>query len=227
MSLGMQFGVDLVKEAFFGPITKASLEFCDEKGNVEKSIQCGFNPTEYSVSKSLGYYADTGLNQPFAMKDLKYMRGEPSTLSVNILVDDTIMAGSVVKYGAKIYTAIRTSNNLKTPKTVKEVCQLLEGFMHNDSKTKTTPYIAFNWGEMRFIGKLRSYNAQFIMFDRSGDPTRAKIGMQIIGEDTYFLEKPSLLASGSTGKSDARKQGEQSGKMNIRKLIGEALKISI
>lgn len=225
MSLGMQFGVDLVKEVFFGPITKASLEFCDEKGNVQKSVQCGFNPTEYSVSKSLSYYVETGLNQPFEMKDLKYMRGEPSTLSVNILVDDTIMAGSVVKYGAQIYTAVKTTKSLKTPKTVKEVCQLLEEFMHNDPKTNTTPYIAFNWGEMRFIGKLRSYNAQFIMFDRSGDPTRAKIGMQIVGEDTYFLQKPSLLASGSTGKSEARKQGEQSEKLNIRKLIGQVLKI--
>lgn len=219
MSIGLQYGVDLVKEVFFGPITKASLEFCDEKGNVEKSIQCGFNPTEYSVSKSLGYYAETGLNQPFEMKDLKYMRGEPSTLSVNILVDDTNMVGSVVKYGTQIYSAVKTGRGLKTPKTVKEACQLLEGFMHNDSKTKTTPFIAFNWGEMRFIGKLRSYNAQFIMFDRSGDPTRAKIGLQIVGEDTYFLGKSSLLSGGSAGKSDARKMGEQSGQLNIRKLI--------
>lgn len=215
MSIGLQYGVDKFRDVMLGPIAKATLEFCDNNGKAVKSIQCGFNPTEYSVSHSLGYYNTNGIGKPFDIKNLKFGRGEFSVLSVSVFVDDkSNMESSIVKYGGGIYNAVRCRGR-KNPKNVKEMCQFLEEFMHYDSKEKTTPYIAFNWGEMRFVGKLKSINVQFIMFDRAGNPTRAKIAMQIAGEDNYFINKSDFFSKEPT-VSAARETAQTLGKLNPR-----------
>lgn len=219
MSLGMQTVVDTVKEVFFGPIVKATLEFCDKDGKVEKSLQCGFNPTEYSVSRSIGYHKKNGFGQPFNVNQLQFGRGESATLSVSIFVDDkSNLKSSIIEYGGKIYNAVKCRGFSTTPKNVKEICQFLEEFMHYDPKEKTTPLIGFNWGEMRFIGKLCSINVQFVMFDRSGNPTRAKVSMQIMGEDSHFMKK-DFSKGASFAEPSWRAMANEMANLNPRNVI--------
>ena len=216
MSFGMQYGVDKLREVISGPIAKATLEFCDDSGKAAKTLQVGFNPTEYSVSHSIGYYQNNGFGMPFNIKDLHFVRGEASMLSGSIFVDDkSNMESSIKKYGGGLYNAVRCRGFRSNPKNVKEMCQFLEEFLHYDDKEKTTPFIAFTWGEMRFIGKLNNINVQFIMFDRAGNPTRAKVGMQIMGEDNYFLSKMGFLPKSPT-VSAGRQAAQATGALNPR-----------
>lgn len=219
MSVGMQKAVDTIKNVAMGPIAKATLEFCNEDGKVLKSMQCGFNPTEYSLSQSIGYRKSNGFGKPFNTRDLQFGRGEFATLSVSIFVDEkSNLESSIKEYGAKIYNTVKYRGFSSTPKNVKQICQFLGEFMHYDSKEKTTPLLGFNWGEMRFIGKLCSINIQFVMFDREGNPTRAKISMQIVGEDSYFMKK-DFSSGASSGSSAARQMADSAGELNPRNLL--------
>ena len=80
-------GVDKAVSAVLGPVAKAVLEVCDDNGKVLKSMQCGFNPTEYSISHSIRYVNNNGLGEAFEAKNLAFSRGTPATLSVSISVD--------------------------------------------------------------------------------------------------------------------------------------------
>lgn len=214
--------IDGATNAVLGSVTKATLEFCNEDGKVLKSMQCGFNPTDYSISHSISYRKSNGFGKPFDVKNLQFGRGESARLSVTIFVDEkSNLEGTLVDLGGKIYNAVKYRGFSSKPKNVKEICQFLEEFMHYDSKEKTTPLIGFNWGDMRFIGKLCSINVQFVMFDRNGNPTRAKIGMQIVGEDSHFMKKNLASGSslGSSGASAARDAAKSLGKLNPRSLI--------
>ncbi len=218
MSIGLQALVDKTKSVIAGPIAKATLEFCNSKGKMLRSMQCGFNPTEYSISQSIGYHRATGFGKPFSANQLQFGRGEHATLSVSIFVDEkSNLESSILKYGGKIYNAVKYRGFSSTPKDVKEICQFLECFLHYDDKSKTTPLIGFTWGDMRFIGKLCSINVQFIMFDRAGNPTRAKVGMQIMGDDSCFMKKD--FSAGMSPGSSARQAAADQGAMNPRSLL--------
>lgn len=219
MSLGVQSLLDAGKGLVMGPIAKATLEFCNQDGKVEKSMQCGFNPTEYSLSQSIGYRKSNGCGQDFKTDDLQVGRGEAASLSVSIFVDEkSNLESNIKEYGGKIYNAVKYRGFSSKPQNVKEICLFLQEFMHYDSKEKTTPLIGLNWGEMRFVGKLGSINIQFVMFDRDGNPTRAKVSMTIVGDDSHFLQKSfgAGKSSKTSIKSNARELAKSWGLLNPR-----------
>jgi len=207
---------DKAVSAALGPVVKAVLEVCDEKGKVKASMQCGFNPTEYSISHNLRYINNNGINEPFQAKNLAFMKGMPATLSVSIVIDQkSHLDGSLEKLGSSVYNRIKYKGKSQ-PRTVKQVCQFLSEFMHYDSREKDTPLIGFSWGDMRFVGRLTRLDTKFTMFDRDGSPIRAKLGLSIIGDDTYFMKK--TITSGG-GASAARAAASALGALNPRNLI--------
>lgn len=211
-------GKDLAVSAVMGPVVKAVLEVCDDNGKVLKSMQCGFNPTEYSISHSIRYVNNNGLGEAFEAKNLAFTRGTPATLSVSIIVDQkSNLESSLESIGGLAYNKIKYKGLSSQPRNVKQICQYLSQFMHYDSKTKNTPLIGFTWGDMRFLGKLTRVDTRFTMFDRDGSPTRAKVGLTIIGDDTYFL-KTGLLGGKGSGSS-ARELAKSSGILNPRNLF--------
>lgn len=213
-------GVDKAVSAVMGPVVKAVLEVCDDNGKVLKSMQCGFNPTEYSISHSIRYANNNGFGQAFEAKNLAFTRGTPATLSVSIIVDQKSNLQSTAEaLGSLAYNKVKYKGMTSQPRNVKQICQYLSQFMHYDSTTKNTPLIGFTWGDMRFLGKLAKVDTRFTMFDRDGSPTRAKVGLTIIGDDTYFL-KTGLTGSKSTsGAGSARDLAKSTGELNPRKLI--------
>lgn len=209
---------DAAKSAVFGPVVKAVLEVCDDNGKVLKSMQCGFNPTEYSISHSINYMNNNGLGEPFEAKNLTFMKGTPAMLSVSIIVDQkSNLESTVSELGGLVYNKVKYKGMSSQPKNVKQICQYLSQFMHYDSKNQNTPLIGFTWGDMRFLGKLTRVETRFTMFDRDGSPTRAKLGLSIVGDDTYFMK--SGLGSSTKSSSSAREQASSSGTLNPRKLI--------
>lgn len=211
-------GVDKAVSAVMGPVVKAVLEVCDDNGKVLKSMQCGFNPTEYSISHSIRYVNNNGLGEAFEAKNLAFTRGTPATLSVSIIVDQkSNLESSAEALGGLMYNKIKYKGLSAQPRNVKQICQYLSQFMHYDTKSKNTPMIGFTWGDMRFLGKLTRVDTRFTMFDRDGSPTRAKVGLTIIGDDTYFLKTGILGSKGSS--SSVRDLAKSSGVLNPRSLL--------
>lgn len=219
MSLGLQTIVDKVSDKITGPIAKATLQVLDEKGKSLESIQCGFNPTEYSITKDIKYRCTFDYGKDFNTKKMKTGGAMPSTLSVKIFVDEkTNMKSSILKYGGAIYNATQ-GHGFKVgtePSTVKQVCEFLESFVHYDSKKLTIPLLAFIWGDMRFVGRVQNVNVQFIMFDKSGNPTRAKIGLRIVGDEDYFLKKRDSISTGAPAVPTSITNAINSGALNPR-----------
>lgn len=215
---------DKAVSAALGSIVKAVLEVCDETGKVKSSMECGFNPTEYSISHNLHYINNNGINEPFQARNLSFMKGAPATLSVSIIIDQkSHLDGSAAALGGLVYNKIKYKGKTQ-PKNVKQVCQFLSEFMHYDSKEKDTPLIGFSWGDMRFVGRLTRLDTKFTMFDRDGSPIRAKLGLVIVGDDTYFMKKtvtsgnPTTLGK-SGGTSAARKAADATGALKPRSLL--------
>lgn len=203
--------------AALGSVVKAVLEVCDEKGKVKSSMECGFNPTEYSISHSIRYVNNNGINEPFQAKNLSFMKGMPATLSVSIIIDQkSHLDGTAVQLGGLVYNKIKYKGKSQ-PRNVKQVCQFLSEFMHYDSREKDTPLIGFSWGDMRFVGRLTKLDTKFTMFDRDGSPIRAKLGLTIVGDDTYFMKK-TIIAGGSAS-SAAREAASALGALNPRSLL--------
>ena len=208
---------DKAVSAALGSVVKAVLEVCDEKGKVKSSMECGFNPTEYSISQSIRYVNNNGINEPFQAKNLSFMKGMPATLSVSIIIDQkSHLDGTAAQLGGLVYNKIKYKGKSQ-PKNVKQVCQFLSEFMHYDSREKDTPLIGFSWGDMRFVGRLTKLDTKFTMFDRNGSPIRAKLGLTIVGDDTYFMKK-TIIAGGTSGSS-ARAAASAAGALNPRSLL--------
>ena len=145
------------------------------------------------------------------------MKGAPATLSVSIIVDQKMhLDGSLSDIGGLVYNKIKYKGKSQ-PKTVKQVCQFLAEFMHYDTLKKDAPLIGFSWGDMRFVGRLTRLDTKFTMFSRDGSPIRAKIGLSIVGDDTYFMKK--TITSGGIGASAARKAADALGALNPRNLL--------
>lgn len=209
-------------ESAFGPAAKAKLEFCNEDGKAIRTMQCGFNPTEYSVSRSMRYRRSNGFGKSFRTKNLQAGKGECATLSVTIFVDEkSNLDSTILQVGVKAYNAVKYQGFTSKPKTVKQICQFLEEFVHYDTKQKKMPLLGFNWGEMRFVGKVTGIQVQFVMFDKEGNPTRAKVALQIMGEDNYFMKKSGmqLATKPALTPSVVRSLASKSGVLNPRNFL--------
>ena len=201
-----------------GAVTKAVLEICGQDGTMLKSMQVGFNPTEYSISRTINYENTNGISTQFSLDDLQFMKGTPARLSVNVLVDDEMNLEPFIKqYGGKTYNAVKYKGMSGQPESVKDVCRYLSEFMHYQKDSQSTPLIAFCWGEMRFIGKLMSLDTSFVLFHRDGSPARARISLNIMGEE-YDYMKGSLSPSGGGGNS-VKDRAAAENVLNPRSLI--------
>lgn len=182
-----------------GPVSKAVLEICDSDGTPQKTIQVGFNPTEYTISRQIKYENSNGLSRKFHVKDLNFMKETPARLSVSLIIDDDMNLDSSLK---KIYQSVKYKGMSGQPGSVWEVCRYLAEFMHYQKEGESTPLLSFCWGEMRFIGKLLSMDTSFILFHRNGNPARARLSLTILGEEYDFM-KGSLSGGGANPVKNA------------------------
>lgn len=210
------------KELVMGQIARAVLEFCDKDGDVETSMECAFNPTEYSISHSLQYHHHTGHGKQYKLSQTAPVREAPAVLTVTLLLDNNlVLRGTLVNMAAKLLSKV---GKVQTPSNVKEICQLLESCLHYpDQKKENAPKLAFSWGDMRFVGALQSLEVKYVKFERSGNPERALATIRILGDDDYFIQEKMGAAASVTesGKAAnlAKSAADKLGLLNPRNLI--------
>ncbi|MFN3240615.1 MAG: hypothetical protein ACE37K_03785 [Planctomycetota bacterium] len=115
-----------------------------------------FNPSDYTLTRSNSYSSLKSSDQIRPQTD--YASGENDRLSMSFLFDGSGVqgeAGSVMP-------------------RVQKFMKLMQ--YHGDSHMP--PFVKVGWGQLSFKGVLANATAQFVLFNRSGLPLRAKVQAQ-------------------------------------------------
>ena len=177
-------------------LEKAVIGICNENGRIVNSIKVQFNPSEYSVSRSI-HVAD---NVPFG-REAKPMHLQPTKGGFaqfsTTLYFDTISelqsyhAGDIgLPSGAK--AAFNTAKNIYTADhnaDVREVCKEFTELIKYAREQHRPRTVVFSWGTFSFRGYIVSCNQTFTMFYGDGTPVRAKMTITIKGEETDVIQK--------------------------------------
>ncbi|MGW6788441.1 CIS tube protein [Streptomyces chartreusis] len=126
----------------------------------EPELVFPLNPTEYSVSKSVSFaeIAVPGLDSP----TLQFVRGGARVLKLDALVD-----------AAEEPEPARRD-------VQKRWLDALESMTLRRSATHAPPVMVFRWGaNPSFTGVLESLSSTYVLFDRDGTPTRAKVSLSL------------------------------------------------
>jgi hypothetical protein len=119
-----------------------------------KPIKVMINPDTYTIATNMLYpdISVPGLRMPL----LQFVRGEASTLSVELFLDQTDTGESLA---AKL----------------KE----LRDFVTIDSDLHAPPVCKFEWGDTVFTGVMSEFSEKFQIFDESGKILRARVTIKM------------------------------------------------
>lgn len=152
------FSTETQKSHTRGNLVPARLYAADEKGNDKKdlSVNCSFNPYEYTVSQSNSYDY-----KPTAGADTKveFKSAGPQTLTLSLIFDayenENQMERDVSQTTRKLWL-------LMTPEDI-------------NIKKPDAPFVVFEWGVFKFVAVITNMIQKFILFDHKGVPLRAKV----------------------------------------------------
>jgi hypothetical protein len=152
----------------------------EDKGS--KVVDCLFNPTEYSFSKSNTWAPGkvVGKNLPLA----NFQGGGATTLTVSLLFDTYAIAQptDVRKYTEKVFGLMTVDPSLQDPQ----------------SKSSRPPVVSFRWGNSwSFKAVITQITQKFTLFISDGTPVRATLDVtfqQVEQEGTYPPQNPTSVA---------------------------------
>ena len=141
-----------------GGFTKATLKI--DSG---PEIECYFNPTEYSVSKSneWTYEKVTGTSLPPA----QFSGGNPRQMELSLLLDQTLSVGKMTVQAA-----------------TDELFKMMEvpAGGSGGGTTSVPPFITFQWGTVvGFKAVCTSLTVAYKLFKPTGEPIRAEVKMTL------------------------------------------------
>lgn len=118
------------------------------------------NPTEYAVSKAVTFaeIGIPGLDAP----PLQFVRGGARTLKLDALVDAA-------------EAPVRADRDVQ-----KRWLDAFQTLTLRDKNTHAPPVVTFAWGaNPPFTGVVDSLSVTYVLFDRDGTPTRAKVSLSL------------------------------------------------
>lgn len=209
-----------------GPVEKAVLEIyaTGDKNKKTGQLPCWFNPTQYSISRSLSYRKTGGIGQNGNSRHAHGHRPAESTMSVSIYLDKTFnlwgtLPGYAMKGAGMIKSKIKekkTGVEAEKQRDVLDACRQLEKLTHVRADNPKIPLVCFNWGGVEFLGRLSSINITYTLFERGGEPSRAKVDLTIVGDDKFFINNKEIK---NKSISDVRTGSIELGNLNPRKLL--------
>jgi nucleoid-associated protein YgaU len=147
------------------------LAFEDSKRKSEVSdspFEAMFNPESFKQNYAIIYGKNQSLNS--SENEKKYMRSEPSELSLELILDGTGVSemGITQLFGSK---------------TVSErVEEFLTLTFRMNGKIHEPNYLRVEWGDLKFECRLGSVEIDYTSFDRDGTPLRAKLTVSLIAD---------------------------------------------
>lgn len=132
-----------------------------------EEIPVKFNPTEYSIEKSVSYAQQNppGRGAPIT----QFVTGESDTLSMELFFD---------------------THDDPDADDVRYYTDMIDGLLTVDGDLHAPPICKFAWGNLvDFQSVLESASKQFTMFDRDGLPVRARVSVSFKRYDPPTKER--------------------------------------
>jgi hypothetical protein len=131
-------------------LSKANIVNVSKEG--EAPIEVSYNPTDYSVSRGANYaeIAVPGSTTPI----LQFVRGEASTLKMELLIDGTDGRADVHDQLLRLRKLVEIDGDLHTP-----------------------PVVQFNWGSESFQGVVTQFEEKMSLFDSEGNVLRSRVSL--------------------------------------------------
>jgi len=132
----------------------------DESGNEKGggvSVDCMFNPFEYTVSKSNTY--EQKQKNKSAVPEVEFKKAGPQKLVLS-LIFDTYESDEDVSLKTNPLWSLMEANRSQAGQSNKKV---------------PPPEVAFEWGVFRFVAVITDMTQKFTLFKSDGTPVRAKV----------------------------------------------------
>lgn len=155
-------------------LKKANIEI--KKENSSQTVECHFNPSEYSITNTAKYDEKNLAPQ----NTLAFLSAELRTLSVTLYFSS---ADNVTLYGTAMLGSLVGCD------AVTDVTQKIVSALYISGSDHRPPLVSFVWGNLDFQGFLTSVTEHYTMFDASGKPIRCKLDITIKEAGEIVLEK--------------------------------------
>lgn len=162
-----------------GPLEKAKIKIIEDDSE-KFVIPVQFNPSQYSISRNMKHKKNDGTNKSKQPEHATTVKDEFATLSVSLTLDSATPI-SLASFSDSERSKVEDSE-------LTEIVALFANLMTINYEEHSAFTVMFEWGNLHFVGKISSMNIQYTMFNRNGDPVRAKIDMSITGEDNEIIK---------------------------------------
>jgi hypothetical protein len=142
-----------------GDLVPAKIYEVDDSGEKKSggvSIDCMFNPFEYTVSKT-NTYSERSRNRS-SVPEVEFQKAGPQTLQLSLMFDTYEKDEDVSLITNKLWKFMDS-------KTREE----------NNQNKVPPPEVAFEWGVFRFVAVITNMTQRFTLFKQDGTPVRAKV----------------------------------------------------
>lgn len=141
-----------------GGLVAARIYEVDSSGNEKGggvSVDCMFNPYEYTVSKRNSYEQKS--QNKSSVPKVEFKQAGPQTLKLN-LVFDTYESGDNVSLQTNVLWKMMQPNT------------------EQGTQAKVPPpEVAFEWGVFKFVSVITNMTQKFTLFKKDGTPVRANV----------------------------------------------------
>ena len=152
------------------------------------TLDCYFNPTEYSISKSNQWKYDpvTGTTLPKA----QFGGGNPREMSLSLLFDQTFPPYTMTVRAAT--AALLDAMEVPSGKS-------------GGTPTAVPPFVTFQWGALIFKGAMTSLTCAYKLFRPDGEPIRADVKLTLKqAAATVAGQNPTTRAQAGFGSHRVR-----------------------
>lgn len=119
------------------------------------SIDCMFNPFEYSVSKSNTFEEKPGNGTD--VPQVEFKKAGAQTLKLQLFFDTYHTGNDVSLTTNKLWKLMEAKTNEQTTQDAKQ----------------SPPFVVFQWGVFRFVSVITNMTQKFTLFKMDGTPVRA------------------------------------------------------
>lgn len=159
--------------------------FTKAKLNIDggQTLECYFNPTEYSISKSNEWKYKSVTGTSFSPPE--FGGGQPRQIELSLLFDQTFPPYTM---------SVRESTA-----ALLDMMEVPSG-KTGGSPTAVPPFVTFEWGRLVFKGACVSLSVTYKLFEPNGDPLRADVKLTLKqAEEAQQGQNPTTRATAGYG----------------------------
>ena len=171
-----------------GELQKAKIKVLEPKNNM-RSIDCLFNPSEYTLKEGVTYAKKNDQGKDGTA--YQFIHGEGTELSLSLYFDTT----GRLEHGDNHTARENSQEKKKEVEAVTYYTDQIVSLMRIEEKVHRPPMIEFSWGNFSFKGLLTSLSQNVTYFNIHGKPLRAKLDLTISSVSDLSDERKTPLES--------------------------------